>query len=353
MAPPKILECTLRDGSYAINFQFTASDTRVIASALEEAGCDIIEVGHGVGLGASETGHGLAAATDEEYLAAAASVLKRAKFGMFCIPGIARLEHVDLCASYGASFIRIGTNVTEVESSKPYIERAKRRGMYISANFMKSYVLPPREFAQKAKLSRSYGTDVVALVDSAGGMLPEQIEAYVRAIREVTDVPIGFHGHDNLGLAVANSLLMVRLGAEVVDVSLQGMGRGAGNAGTERVVMLLKKAGYLLTIDEFKLMDIATDYIRPLMTKVGADPIDLVSGFAMFHSSYMGTIAKYADKYRVDPRLLIIRVCEFDKVNAPEELVKRCASELANTADALTARFRLHEYYGHEQDPMP
>lgn len=349
----RLLETTLRDGSYAINFRFSASDTRVIAAGLEDAGLDIIEIGHGIGLGASETGHGEAVATDEEYLAAAADVLKRAHFGMFCIPGIARLDHVDLCARYGAQFIRIGTNVTEVEQSRPFIERAKKHGMYVSANFMKSYVLPPKEFAKAALLSRSYGSDVICLVDSAGGMLPSDITAYVNAMKEAGNIPIGFHGHNNLGLAVANSLLIAQLGAEVVDVSLQGIGRGAGNASTEMVVLLLRKAGFELDVDDLKLMDIAVEHIRPLLSKMGADPLDLVSGYAMFHSSYMGTIARFADKYRVDPRLLIMKVCEVDKVNAPDELVEGCAKELAHTGNALTARFRLDKYFGREQDPRP
>jgi len=124
----KILECTLRDGSYAINFQFTASDTMLICTALEKAGFDMIEIGHGVGLNASRTGHGEAAETDEAYLRAAQSSLKKAKFGMFCIPGIARLEDIDMAAEHGMAFIRIGTNVTEVERSQKYIERAKKTG---------------------------------------------------------------------------------------------------------------------------------------------------------------------------------------------------------------------------------
>lgn len=350
MKKPELLECTLRDGSYAIDFQFTASDTRLIAKGLEEAGFDLIEIGHGVGLRASRAGYGEAAATDEEYLEAAASVLTTARFGMFCIPGIATLDDVDLCASYGARFIRIGTNVTEVSMSKPFIERAKKHGMLVSANFMKSYVLPPSEFAEVAKTSRAYGSDVVCLVDSAGGMLPDELEHYLNAVRSTSDVKIGFHGHDNLGLAVANTLHLVRKGIDVADVTLQGIGRGAGNASTEKVVMLLRKAGIDLGIDEFKLMDLATEFVRPLLTKIGSEPLDLVSGLAMFHSSYMSTIRKWADRYEADPRRLILRVCEFDKVNAPDELVERCAKELAGTGKPASARYRLHQYHGREQD---
>lgn len=351
MKAPELLEATLRDGSYAINFQFGIRETKEIARGLEEAGAGLIEIGHGVGLGASTSGHGEAAATDEEYLAAAAEVLTTAKFGMFCIPGIATLDDVDLCARYGAEFIRIGTNVTEIERSQPFIERAKHHGMTVSANFMKSYVLPPKDFAEKAELSRSYGTDIVCIVDSAGGMVREELAEYVHAVRESCDAAIGFHGHNNLGIAVANTIEMVKLGADVVDVTLQGMGRGAGNASTEMVVLLLKKAGYEVPLDEFKLMDLAIEYIRPLIHKCLGDSIDLVSGMAMFHSSYMGVIRRYADKYGVDPRYLILRVCEFDRVNAPDELVERCAKELHAKGVVPTTRFQLHDYYGHEQLP--
>ena len=98
MATPEILDCTLRDGSYANNFSFTSADTAVICRRLEKAGIKLIEVGHGVGLNASNVGHGRATQTDEEYMEAAAGAVKDARWGMFCIPGIARLEDVDLAA---------------------------------------------------------------------------------------------------------------------------------------------------------------------------------------------------------------------------------------------------------------
>ena len=70
---------------HVINFQFTARDTAIIAGKLDEAEFELIEIGHGVGLGASEAGYGQAAETDEGYMEAAASAVKRAKWGMFCI----------------------------------------------------------------------------------------------------------------------------------------------------------------------------------------------------------------------------------------------------------------------------
>ncbi|MBI4308460.1 MAG: 4-hydroxy-2-oxovalerate aldolase [Chloroflexi bacterium] len=346
----QILETTLRDGSYAINFQFTVSDTALISAALEKVGFDLIEVGHGVGLHASESGYGVAAETDEAYLKAAAGALRKAKFGAFCIPGIARLEDIDMAADYGMGFIRVGTNVTEVERSEPYIERAKARGMYVTANFMKSYAMKPAQFAAKAKLSQEFGSDALYIVDSAGGMLPSDVENYFRAVQEVCDIPLALHAHSNLGLAVANTLRAVELGAALVDTSLQGMGRSAGNAATEHVLVALKLGGTDLGIDPLSVMDIGEKYIKPLIRRRGLNSLDITAGLAQFHSSYMGVIRQYASKYQVDPRRLIIEVCAIDKVNAPPELVERVAQQIrAESDEVFTARFAFDEYFGDEQ----
>lgn len=324
----QIMECTLRDGSYAIDFQFTARDTAIIAAALENAGFDYIEIGHGVGLNASNAGKGAAAATDEEYMRAAASTLKRAHWGMFFIPGIGRHEDLELAARYGMHFVRIGTNATEVEQSEEYVEHAKRLGMYVSANLMKSYALPPRELAAQAKLSEGYGVDLVSLVDSAGCMLPDEVAAYMAALQDVLSVPVGFHCHDNLAMGMANALTAVSCGARFIDSTLQGMGRGGGNPATEILVTVLKKQGIDLGIDPNRLMDLSGRIIKPMLQDRGLDPINVTLGFAGFHSSHLKTIAKYADIYGVDQRDLIVAVCEVDQINAPEELVEEKAREL-------------------------
>lgn len=352
MKAPMILETTLRDGSYVINFQFTASDTALICRELEDAGFEMIELGHGIGLGASEAGKGQAAETDEVYLKAAAETLKRAKWGTFCIPGIAKLEHVDLAADYGMKFIRIGTNVTEVDQSEPFIGRAKRYGMFVTANFMKSYAMEPEQFAEKAKLTQEYGSDLLYMVDSAGGMLPSDVEQYFHAVQDACDIPLGFHGHDNLGFTVANSLRAVQLGAQIVDTSLQGMGRSAGNAPTEVFLMVLERCGIHMGINPLRVMDIGEKYIKPLIQRHGYDSIDIIAGYAQFHSSYMGTIREFSSKYRIDPRRMIIALCEEDRVNAPRDLVERIAHRISEESEEVfTARFRLDRYHGAEQDP--
>jgi 4-hydroxy-2-oxovalerate aldolase len=347
---PRILDTTLRDGSYAINFQFTARDTAIIAGQLEKAGFELIEIGHGVGLGASQRNYGIAAETDEAYLAAAAGALKHAMWGMFCIPGIAELADVELAAQHGMKFIRVGTDVKDVAESQPFIERAKKHGMFVCANYMKSYTVDPAEFARNASLSESYGADVVYVVDSAGGMLTRDMESYFRAVQDTCGIATGFHGHDNLGLGVANAVRAVELGADIIDASLQGMGRSAGNTPTELFIVVMERLGIRLGLDPLQVMDIGEKYIKPLIQHDGLNSLDIVSGYAQFHSSYMGVIREFSSKFGVDPRKLIIALCERDRVNAPRALVEELARSLSTVGDeAFSARFHLDRYHGAEQ----
>lgn len=325
---PSVLECTLRDGSYVVDFQFTARDTAVIGAALEIAGFRFIEVGHGLGMNASQKGGGVAAATDEAYLRAAAEALQVAEWGMFFIPGIGRMEDLEMAAEHGMDFVRIGTNAAEVRRAEPFIEHARRLGMHVSANLMKSYTLPPDELAEQAALAESYGADLVCVVDSAGCLLPRQVGEYVCVMRDRVSLAIGFHGHDNLSLAVANTVAAIEAGADRVDSTLQGMGRGGGNATTEVLIPVLMRMGLAGDIDINRLMDISGRLIRPLLPAKGWDPINITSGYAGFHSSFLTTILKYADLYAVDARDLIVGVCEVDQVSASEELVESVAASL-------------------------
>lgn len=324
-----ILECTLRDGSYAIDYQFTPEDTALVASSLERCGVEFIEIGHGVGFNGSPR-YGVAAATDEQYLMAAAAVLRKAKFGMFCIPGIGRIEDLELGAKYGMGFVRIGTNVTEVEQAEPFIKRAKELGMLVSSNLMKSYALPIDAFLEKAGLAAHFGADVVSVVDSAGGMMPDEVMTYVSRIRNEIGVAVGFHGHNNLLLAVANTISAVRAGATFVDGTLQGMGRSVGNAQTEILVVLLEKMGYVTGVNLFNIMDLGDKIIRPMMGsgEKGIDSLSATLGYAQFHSSFLMIVYRVAQKYHLDPRELVVKISEVNRVSVTDELAEKVAQEL-------------------------
>jgi len=329
--PISILECTIRDGSYLIDYQFTAEDTYIICTGLERAGFKFIEIGHGTGLRSSAAGKGVAAASDQEYLEAARTALggSSAKFGMFFIPGIGKMEDLDMASRYGMEFVRIGTNVTEIDQAKPYIEHSKSLGMLVSSNLMKSYAVTIDEFVKVAKKADEFGVDIITVVDSAGGMFPEEVREYVLRLRDATEKEIGYHGHNNLQLTIANTLEAIRCGATIVDSSLQGMGRSAGNTQTEVLVIVLEKLGYETGIDPFKTMDLGERVIKPMMNRdQGVDDMSIIAGISQFHSSFSKTVENAARKYKIDPRMLIMEVSKIDRINVTVELAEETAKKI-------------------------
>jgi 4-hydroxy-2-oxovalerate aldolase len=338
----RILDTTLRDGSYVVDFQFTSADTSAIAARLDNSGVHYIEVGHGLGLGAGVRPDMLQPEPDEAYLQAAANAVKKARWGMFFIPGIGTIEDIEKAARYGMGFIRVGTNVTEVATSEKYIRRAKELGMEVFANYMKTYAVSPEEVGRFAKISADFGADHVCVVDSAGGMLPEDVVAYIKAIKSSCEVSVGFHGHNNLGLAIANSLAAADAGASIIDTSVRGMGRSSGNTVTEIFLLTLKRKGIDLGINVTSILNLAEKHIDPLVKNYQqVDSIGIISGYAQFHSSFLGKVLKYAGEYRVDPRELIVRVTNVDRVNAPDELLKRLSEELAGEQSNDVERIEL------------
>ena len=340
------MDVTLRDGSYANHFQFSLAQQRIITTSLEELGFEFIEIGHGMGLGASSPKNGVALHTDDEYLEMAQKTLKKAKYGMFCIPGIATLEDVEKAAKYGAGFIRVGTNVTEVEKAEPYIRKAKELGLIVMSNYMKVYAMSPEFVAEQAKKSENYGADYVYIVDSAGCMLPNEVEEMYKAIRKISNIKLGFHGHDNIGLAMSNALKAAELGFDIVDCTLQGMGRSSGNTPTELFVICAEKMGYNLNVDIPRLLNLSKKYVYPMMHR--HNNIDVMCGVVGMHTGFLGSIHKVAGKYGVNPMILMREYAKFSKtimdVEKLEEIAKRLPEDLESYSIA-----DFNGYFGHGQ----
>jgi 4-hydroxy 2-oxovalerate aldolase len=345
----KLIDTTLRDGSYAINFSFTLNQNEMIAKGLDGCGIKYIEVAHGVGLNASNMGFGEARHSDREYIESAVGCVKDAKIGVFCIPKVATLDDISRAHDSGVKFIRIGTNATEVVDSEQYVKKAKSLGLRVFANYMKSYCISPNDFADNVKISEDFGVDGVYIVDSAGGMFKEDIFAYYQAIRKVSELPVGFHAHDNLGLAIANNLSCIEMGVNFIDSSLQGLGRSSGNAPTEIMILALLKKGIDLNVDYLKLQELGHELIRPLISVKGKDPLDSISGFADFHSSYMGYIEKYSNIYNINPLSLIVEYTKYDKVSIDEVLLEQVAQNIQKVQKNGLKSYDYTRYFGNEQ----
>jgi 4-hydroxy-2-oxovalerate aldolase len=326
-----ILDCTLRDGSYVVRQGFTPDDTARVCAALEAGGVRQIEIGHGAGLGASGPRHGIAAASDMDHIDAASRTLRKARFGTFYMPGVGSVHDLDMAHDHGMHFVRIGTNVHQYEAARPHIEHARRIGLDVSYNAMKSYLVTPGELLKAIRATVEYGAQAGYVVDSAGALIPSEVKAYVETLTGELDVPIGFHGHNNFMLANANCLAAWETGATLFDGTLQGIGRSGGNAQTEILAIMFEKMQVRTGLDVKHLLDAGERLIRPFMDieTGGATTLNVVIGMAGFHSTYLDRVNAAAKRHGVDLKDLIFAVCEHDRIDPSTDLIERVASDLA------------------------
>jgi len=328
----KILDTTLRDGSNAINFQFDRELTQKILSDLEKGGIEWIEMGHGLGLGATKKCGKPAPLSDEEYMDLARSTLKKANFGFIILKKFGEKKDIKLAAERGAKFIRIGSNITEVNQIEDYIKYAKEQGLIVFIALMKAYaVTSMKEYVEILQKLEKWGVDIVTLMDSAGTMLPEEIIKYINQGKKNVNISLGFHAHNNLQLAIANTITAIKAGADEVDVSIGGLGRSAGNAPTEILAILLEKYGWGKPLDYKVLSDLNDHYIFPLIKGQNRFSSEaLTFGFAGFHSSFFPLVQKVCKNYTtIDYRDVILALSAREKVNVTEELVRRIAKDLS------------------------
>ncbi len=335
-----ILDTTIRDGSYAVDFKFSCGDVRDLVRRSEQIGMQYIEIGHGLGLNASSAEHGWALHTDIEYMDAARQTAKTAKLGLFCIPGIARMEDIETAKAHGMDFLRVGVNVNELHSAEPYVRKAHDEGFFVTVNYMKSYAVDPERFAECAAAAAGYGADCVYIVDSAGCMTPEEIGSYIGAVRERCNVQLGFHGHNNLGLAVENTVYCVKTGVEFIDCSFQGLGRSVGNASIEQVIMLLDKLGYMKELDLPRVLEYGYAGLRHIVPESRlTNPLDYMCGYAGFHSSFLKQIYRCSGEKQVDPLRLILAYSKVNRTGMNYDELCRVADSLPKDFDDNPYRF--------------
>lgn len=326
----RLIDTTLRDGMHAVSHQLTAEQMASIAAGLDSAGIGTIEVGQGDGIGGSSLQYGFAAASDREYFEAVSKVLKNAKLDVLLIPGIGTIEDLKVAMEYGAQTVRVATHVTEADVAEQHIIFAKKHGLETVGFLMMSHMASPEKVAEQAKLMESYGADIVYVTDSAGAMVPNDVKARVSAVREAISVPIGFHAHNSLGLAIGNTLAAIEAGATVVDATLRGLGAGAGNAQLEVLAAVLSKMGYETGVDFYKLMDAAEQTLEPLMHRPQVVSNDAIAiGYAGAYGSFLLHARRAAQKFGVDTRDILLELGRRKTVGGQEDLILDVAIELA------------------------
>ncbi|GEN33257.1 MULTISPECIES: 4-hydroxy-2-oxovalerate aldolase [Aneurinibacillus] len=325
-----ITDSTLRDGMHTVSHQFSPADMAEIARALDQAGMDLIEIGHGDGLAGSSYQYGFSSASDTDYLKAVCDVVKQAKVTVLLLPGIGTKKDLQAAAEIGAKAVRVATHVTEADISEQHIKIAKELGLFTVGFLMMAHMEEPEKIVEQARKMESYGADVVYVTDSAGALLPDGVRARVSALRNAVNIPIGFHAHNNLGVAVGNTLAALAEGATFVDGSLRGMGAGAGNAQTEVMVAALNKQGYLTNCDLSKLIRAAEDIVAPKMSRPQIiDSVALILGYAGVYSSFFLHAKRAAERFGVDALTILEELGKRRIVGGQEDQIIDVAYELS------------------------
>lgn len=260
-------DMSLRDGMHAKRHQISLDEMVAVATALDEAGMPMIEVTHGDGLGGASLNYGFPAHSDEAYLGAVVPKMKQAKVSALLLPGIGTVDHLLMAKDLGVSCIRVATHCTEADVSQQHISKAADLGLDTVGFLMMAHMVPSETIVAQAKLMEGYGANCIYCTDSAGYMLPDEVSQKIGALRQALkpETEIGFHGHHNLGMGIANSLAALEAGALRIDGSVAGLGAGAGNTPLEVLVAVLERMGAEHGIDLYKIMDAAEDIVVPMM----------------------------------------------------------------------------------------
>ncbi|MBQ0827338.1 4-hydroxy-2-oxovalerate aldolase [Streptomyces tagetis] len=321
---------TLRDGQHAIRHQLDAEQIRAYAAAADAAGVPVVEVGHGNGLGASSYQVGHSKISDEEMLSTAREVLTRSKMAALMLPGWATSDDLRNAVRHGVDVVRVAAHCTEATVTERHLGVIRELGAEAQGVLLMSHMADPDQLAEQCALMVEYGAQGVCVFDSAGHYLPQDVGARIAAITAAVDVPVAFHGHNNLGMAVANSIAAVEAGARVIDACARGFGAGAGNTQLEVLVAVLERLGHGTGIDLRLLADAADLAERVLMpTPPTIDSVSLASGLSGVFSGFKKPALAAAELAGVHPWDLFAELGRRRVTAGQEDVIPDAARDLA------------------------
>lgn len=329
----RIVDTTLRDGSHSVAHRFTTDQVRTVAALLHDAGVWAIAVGHGDGLGAASCQYGFPRHSDAELLAAAAEVAPGTRIAVALLPGVGTKDDLRAAREAGASLVRVSTVTTEADIGIQHLRLARELGMVSQSHLTMAHMATPAHYVEAARIVADAGGEAVYIVDSAGALLPDGVRARVAAIREAfgDGLDVGIHEHNNLSLAVANSVAAVEEGATIVDVTLAGMGAGAGNCQAEALVAVLDRMGIESGVDLFRVQDAADDVVRPQLMPgpIDVDRLTSTLGVAGVPASFLLHAVRAGERFDIDPRRIIMELGARGAVVGQEDLILDVAGALA------------------------
>lgn len=334
----RLTDSTLRDGSHALAHQYTEDQVAAVVRGLDAAGVPVIEVSHGDGLGGSSFNYGFSHTDEKRLLRRAVAEADNARIAILMLPGIGIKEDLVESAEIGVSIARIATHCTEADISEQHIQLAKELGMETVGFLMMAHMIGPDELLEQAKLMESYGADCVYVVDSAGAMTIDDARSRVAALKRGLSCQVGIHAHNNLSLAVANSMAALEEGVDQIDGCTTGLGAGAGNCATEVLVAVLEKSGTATGVNPLAVMQVAEEVVRPLKPTQGViDRDGLLLGYSGVYGSFLLHAKRAAERFGVDSADILLELGKRKVVGGQEDMIIDVAVDLERkAAEAMT-----------------
>lgn len=327
-----IIDSTLRDGNHAIRHQLNKHQIAVYAAAADAAKVPIVMVGHGNGLGASSLQVGESLLSDTEMLKIARKNLVNSKLGVFVIPGFATInKDLSPAIDIGVDAVCVTSHCTETDTTQRHIGYVREKGKNVYGNLMMTHMVSKEVLIEECLKLESYGAEGVILMDSAGAYIPKDVTEKISGLVAALKIPVGFHAHNNLCMAVANSIAAVEAGATILDCCARGFGAGAGNAQLEVIIAVLEKMGYSTGIDLYKILDSSDIAERELIKVIPmTKPVSIVSGLAGVFSGFAKHVERVSMQYGVDPRDVFFELGRRKTVAGQEDLIIEVAMNLAD-----------------------
>jgi 4-hydroxy 2-oxovalerate aldolase len=328
----RLTDSTLRDGSHALAHQYLPEQVAAIAGALDAAGVPVIEISHGDGLGGSSFNYGFSRRDERDLIRAAAGVVKRAKLAVLLLPGIGLARDLEEVHELGVSVARIATHCTEADIANQHLRTARDLGMETVGFLMMAHMIEPAALVEQARIMEDAGAQCVYVVDSAGAMTVFDARARVAALKATLrpETQVGMHAHNNLSLAVGNSIGALEEGVDQVDGCSRGLGAGAGNCPTEVLVAVSDKLGWATGVDPLAIMDVAEDVVAPIMPREQIiNRTALTLGYAGVYGSFLLHAERAAERFGVDARDILLELGRRKIVGGQEDMIVDVALDLS------------------------
>ncbi len=326
----RFFDSTLRDGSHAINHQVLPLHIEKYCQGIDKAGMHTVIVGHGNGLGASSVQMGQCAMDEFEMLRVAKNNLEHTQLGTFVTVGFGTIaDHIEPAILEGVSLFCIASHCTEADTSRKYIEYLADVGKEVYGVLMNIHLSSPEKLLEQTKLIQEYGADGIILMDSAGASTPEDVKRIVTTLYDKLNIDIGFHPHNNLGLAVSNAYTAITNGASIIDGTVGGFGAGAGNCQLEALQALLMKENIDTNVKLYPVLDVENSVIRHLLNyQNGIDGTCIISGYAGVVSTFRNRVEQVAATYNLSSRDIFIELGKHKVVAGQDDLILEVAQGL-------------------------